>query len=58
MCDSHIDGVTQDLSRSEDAAGSMKFYGGRYFVCETIWLTAAKRFAEALGGTFEGDRTA
>jgi hypothetical protein len=53
-----IPGVTQTLS--DEAA---MYYGGRHFVCETIFKSAAKTIAEAMGwkwiGTepFSGDKT-
>lgn len=54
-CDSYIEGVTQDLLGADSCYmdDSVKFYGGRYFVCETISKSAAKTFAELLGGVLE-----
>jgi len=46
MCDRHIEGLTQHLTDRE----CVEFYGGQYFVCETVTRNAAKRIAEALGG--------
>ncbi len=60
MCDQAVEGLTQDLEAQPDTTfsskqESMKFYGGRYFVCETITSSAARKIAEALGGTYLGD---
>ena len=47
-----IPGVTQDLNKSltfNHAADSMRFYAGRYFVCESITIEAAKAIAKAMG---------
>lgn len=59
MCDEPIDGVTQDLAKTPAANNpeeTMRWYGGRYFVCETIESTAAKIIAEKLGGTYDGEK--
>lgn len=45
--DRPILGVTREMPDDEAT-----FYHGRYFVCETIGETAARRMAEALGGFF------
>ncbi len=45
--DRPILGVTREMPDDESS-----FYHGRYFVCETIGETAARRVAEALGGFF------
>jgi hypothetical protein len=58
LLDAKIPGVTQTLS--DEAAN---YYGGRHFVCETIFESAAKAIAAAMGwqwiGTeqFSGDKT-
>jgi len=57
LCDQPIADVTQDLSETPDhayggAADSMKYYGGRYFIGETITRPTARKIAEALGGKY------
>jgi len=47
MCDRPIEGLTQTLG--DDSA---KYYGSKFFICETIFSSAAKIIAEALGGEF------
>jgi hypothetical protein len=53
-----VPGVTHKLDRD-----GKKWYGGRHFVCESIFEPAAKAMAEAMGwkwmGTepFSGDKT-
>jgi hypothetical protein len=49
MCNKEIPGVTQHLA--ED--GTAEWYGGRYFVGESMGTEAMKRIAEALGGVFQ-----
>lgn len=49
MVDQPVEGITQDLARGNNAVSTMEWYQGRYFVCETINKSAAKRVAEALG---------
>jgi hypothetical protein len=44
-----IPDITQTLS--DDSA---MYYGGRHFVCETIFKSAAKTIAEAMGWTWIG----
>jgi hypothetical protein len=61
MCDELIDGVTQDLTKEPtagDREATMRYYGGRYFVCETITAPAAKIIAELLGGIYDGEKSA
>jgi hypothetical protein len=48
MCGKEIPSITQDLTREETAV----WYGGRFFVGETLSKGAMKRIAEALGGVF------
>lgn len=48
LCSEEIPGVTQTLD--EEAAG---YYGGKYFVGETITVGAAKIISELLGGVYE-----
>jgi hypothetical protein len=55
MCDREVEGLTQDLlvvSAEPYREKCQEFYGGRYFVCETVTRNAAKLIAEALGGEF------
>jgi hypothetical protein len=58
VCDEPIEGVTQDLLTVSEAHGeeSVKFYGGRYFIAESMHRSAAKRMAELLGGVLADDR--
>ena len=52
MVDRSIDGVTQDLTEPRgyrDINELMRFYQGRYFVCETITDDAAQAIAKAMG---------
>ncbi len=47
MCSEEIRGVTQDLSMAPTGGGSnQEYYGGRWFICETIMESAAKRIVE------------
>jgi hypothetical protein len=58
MVEQPISGVTQDLlagQPEEQAQATVKFYCGRYFVCETISLGAAKAISEAMGWEFVGE---
>jgi hypothetical protein len=48
MCDRDLPGITQTLLDP----GIAKQYSGKYFVCETVSLTAARAIANALGGVF------
>lgn len=48
MCEIEILGLTQRLT---DAA-TIEFYGGKFFVCETIKESAARQITDALGGEF------
>lgn len=48
MCDREIPGLNHEL----EGDGAKKYYGGRYFVCETLSRKAGKIIAEALGGIF------
>ena len=57
MCDEPIAEVTQDLQETpvteySNPADTMKYYGGRYMVGETIKRSAARRIAAALGGQY------
>lgn len=47
MCNVAIEGVTQDLMMA--SRSSIQFYGGRYFVCETILPSAGRQIAEGFG---------
>lgn len=47
LCDTAIPGLTQEVN---DEDGSVQYYGGRFFVGETILPSAAKLIARALGG--------
>lgn len=47
MVSREIEGVTQTLG--PDAA---EYYGGKFFVCETIRKSAAKKIAAAMGWEF------
>ncbi len=46
LCTQHLPGITQDLLSDDD----QKYYGAEYFICETISISAARKFAELLGG--------
>lgn len=48
MCSEEYEGLTQRLVNPEH----IRWYGGEFFVCETIGPTAGKMIAEALGGEF------
>ena len=48
MCDRNISGLVQVL----DNPDHIRWYGGEFFICETIGPTAGKIIAEALGGEF------
>ena len=50
LCDEEIPDITQPLNREEQA-----FYGGKFFIGETIRKEAAKKLATLLGGTFEDE---
>lgn len=50
MVDRAIPGVTKYNSDISNAV----FYGGRFFVAESMTETAAKRIAESLGGIYAG----
>ncbi len=58
-CDQELPGITQDLMKRPDGTddpgwkGHDEFYGGRFFVAESMRKGAAKAIAEALGGVFE-----
>ena len=61
MCDQAVEDLTQDLEQQPEGnftnrQETIAFYGGRYFVCETITAAAARKIAEALGGVYLGDR--
>lgn len=44
MCSEHVDGLTQTLKREDE----IKYYGGKFFICETI----TQKAAEMIAGTF------
>jgi hypothetical protein len=58
LLNAKIPGVTQTLS--DEAAN---YYGGRHFICEAIFQSAAKAIADAMGWKwigikqFSGDKT-
>ena len=47
-CKEPIPGVTQELEKE-----TAEFYGGPYFIAESMSKSAAARIAEALGGELE-----
>jgi hypothetical protein len=48
MCEKHIEGLTQILKENT----TKEYYGGSFFVCETISSTACKIISLALNGEF------
>lgn len=54
--DCHIEGLTQtlgnDLDNTSGFMSSVEYYGNKYFICETISESAARKFAELLEGDF------
>lgn len=53
VCDVPIEGVTHDLGKDQPAIEVVDFYGGRYFVAESMSKSAARKIAEALGGVLD-----
>jgi hypothetical protein len=53
VCDVPIEGVTQDLMKDTRYGTSVEFYGGRYFVGESITKSGARKLAELLGGVLD-----
>lgn len=56
VCDVPIEGVTQDLfavGEPEAIDNSVQFYGGRYFVAESMGKSTARKIAELLGGVLD-----
>ena len=49
VVDTEVPGLTQTLDEK-----SAKYYGGKFFICETISFSGAQRVAEALRFTFNG----
>lgn len=47
VCDVPIEGVTQGLDYDAE-----KYYGGRFFIGESMTKGAAEKLAELLGGEF------
>lgn len=52
MSSHEIEGLTQDLDGSANPEECKKFYGGRWFICETMMPLAQRKIAEALGVTY------
>lgn len=65
MSSHEIEGLTQDLSKIEEAApdtppelleelgkDSCEYYGGRWIICETMGRSAQQKIAEALGVSY------
>jgi hypothetical protein len=50
MCSQFVAGLTQDLACGSTPDETMAWYGGRWFVCETLFEESARLIAEALGG--------
>ena len=48
VCDHEIEGITQGVD--EEAA---KYYGGAYFIGESMAKSAARKIAELLGGELD-----
>ena len=60
MSSHEIEGLTQDLMKDSGhhldtgykEGDTAKFYGGRWFICETMMPSAQKKIAEALGVSY------
>ncbi len=52
MSSHEIEGLTQDLDGSANPEECKKFYGGRWFIGETITQSAGRKIAEAFGLTY------
>lgn len=48
LCDEPIEGITQEIDGDTE-----EYYGGRYFICETMTIAAMRQIAEKFGGEFE-----
>lgn len=48
VCDKPINGMTQTLDKE-----SAKYYGGKYFIAESMIKTCALKIATLLGGTLK-----
>ena len=49
-CRQHLPGITQELVTGTFDDDDVEPYVGKHFICETISISAARKFAELLGG--------
>mgnify|MGYP001565500643 CR=1 FL=1 len=53
VCDTEIPGVTHDLLKENDGDDTARFYGGRYFIAESMMKSTAQKISELLGGVLD-----